>query len=405
MNNIKTNYQITLYACYIAYITQGVVNLINPIMFAVYQRRLGLSLGMISALIVFNFGMQIVVDYASSLFVDKIGYRASMIIAHVSAVAGLLVIGVVPTIMYSAGMSAVPGLVLGTLLNAVGGGLQEVLVSPIVEAAPGEEKEKAMSLLHSFYCWGCVGFTAITTLLLRVIGEPHWYYIPIIWAVIPALNILLFFFVPIGSTIEEGEEGMKAGELVKSGTFWVLVVIMLCSGASELAMSQWASYFAEIGLGVNKTLGDLLGACFFAVLMGCARLFYGKKGELIDLKRFMKGSCILCVISYLLAVFAPYPILGLMGCGLCGLSVGILWPGTFSIAAKAMKNGGTAMFAFLALAGDVGCATGPEVVSIVSGIFPEYGLKAGLLAAIIFPIILLIMISGIDTSGLHRYDA
>lgn len=387
---LSTN-QATIYGCYLGYIVQGIINNVNPILFVTYQQRLGVSLELISLLIILNFGTQMVVDTVAAKYVDRIGHRLCMVLAHVFSVLGLVSITILPLVL----PGAVVGLGIATVLNGIGGGLLEVLVSPIVEAVPGEEKEQAMSLLHSFYCWGCVGFIAISTLLLRVLGSERWYFLPLIWAVLPAINTFVFMKVPILRMVEEGQE-LPVRKLFCMKIFWLLVILMLCAGASEMGMSQWSSYFAELGLGVDKTLGDLLGPCFFCILMGLARTYYGKAGSNMDLHKFIKGSCLLCVISYLLAVFAPHPLLGLLGCGLCGLSIAILWPGTFSIAARTCKAGGTALFALLALAGDVGCAAGPQVVSLVSGFAPEYGLKAGLLAAIVFPIVLMITLTVLE---------
>lgn len=395
---LQTN-QATIYACYLGYVVQGIINNINPILFVTYQNRLGISLEMISVLIIMNFGFQILVDLIAAKYVDRIGHRLCMMMAHVCTVLGLLCISILPFVL----PSPVIGLCIATVLNGIGGGLLEVLVSPIVEAVPGEEKEKAMSLLHSFYCWGCVGFIGISTLLLRVLGSENWFFMPLIWAVLPAINIYAFSKVPILRLVEAGEE-LPVRKLFRMKIFWLLVVLMLCAGASEMGMSQWASYFAELGLGVNKTMGDLLGPCFFCILMGLARTYYGRSESKMNLNRFIKVSCLLCVVSYLLAVFAPYPILGLLGCGLCGLSIAILWPGTFSIAARTCKAGGTALFALLALAGDVGCAAGPQVVSLVSGSAPEYGLKAGLLAAVIFPVVLLLTLGRLERlEGVQLY--
>ncbi|SFR80163.1 MFS transporter [Anaeromicropila populeti] len=383
--NIRNNYRFTIYACYLGYIVQGIINNVSPILFVTYQNRLGISLDKIGILIAVNFGVQILIDIVAAKYVDKIGYRLSMILAHIFSTIGLIGIGVTPFFFNT----PFAGLLTATILNGIGGGLLEVLVSPIVEAAPSEKKDKVMSMLHSFYCWGCVGFIAISTIALRIISQEYWYVLPIVWSAVPILNCILFGFVPIGVLVEDGEQ-MSFHSLCRKKIFWILIVFMLCAGASEMGMSQWASYFAEIGLGVNKTFGDILGPCFFSFMMGIARLIYGKSDSEINLNHFMAGSCVLCVCSYLLAVFAPIPVLGLIGCGLCGLSVGILWPGTFSIAARECKAGGTTLFALLALAGDIGCISGPELVSIVSGKFPFYGLKAGLLAAVIFPVILLI---------------
>lgn len=379
---LSTN-KATIYGCYLGYVVQGMINNINPLLFVTYQNRLHVSVEAISVLIILNFGLQMVVDTVAIKVVDKVSHRLCMVLAHVFTVLGLVSISVLPFIL----PVPVVGLAIATVLNGIGGGLLEVLVSPIVEAVPGKEKEKAMSLLHSFYCWGCVGFIAVSTLLLKILGAEKWFLLPLIWTVLPLINVFVFMKVPILRLVEEGQE-MPVRKLFSLKVFWLLLALMLCSGASEMGMSQWASYFAEIGLKVDKAMGDLLGPCFFCILMGLMRTFFGRSEGKIKLHALIKLSCALCVISYLLAVFAPHPLLGLMGCGLCGLSIAIFWPGTFSIAAKTCKAGGTAMFAILALAGDVGCAAGPQLVTIVSRFFPAYGLKAGLLAAVIFPVTL-----------------
>ncbi len=375
----------TIQACYLAYIVQGIINNINPLLFVIYQRKLGIPFYKIGILIAANFGIQILTDFLSVKYVDKFGYRKSMMFAHFMSTFGLIGIGIFPFVF----SNPFSGLVVATICNGIGGGLLEVMVSPIMEATPLKEKEKAMSMLHSFYCWGCLLFISLSTIFLRVIGNDHWYYIPIVWSIVPFVNFLLFRKVPI-NTLVEPEEKIPVKHLLRKRMFWLLVIVMICSGASELAMSQWVSYFAETGLRVNKTIGDLLGACFFCAFMGLSRLFYGKLGHKVELKKFMYLSCFLCVSGYLMAVFSSIAIIGLLGCGVCGLSVGILWPGTFSIAAKACREGGTAMFAFLALAGDVGCISGPEIVSIFANALPQYGIKAGLLVAIIFPILLVV---------------
>lgn len=392
--NIRKNYQLTIYACYIGYIVQGIINNVNPILFTIYSRKLGITLDRIGLLIAANFGVQITIDLIAAKYVDKVGYRICMVCAHIFAAIGLLGIG------YSSrlGDYAFVGIFLSTMLNGIGGGLLEVLVSPIVEAAPSQEKDKAMSLLHSFYCWGCVGFIAISTGMLHFMGENNWNMLPILWAVIPLFNSIAFLYVPVGVLVEE-EERISIKVLFRQKIFWQLVLLMVCAGASEMAMSQWASYFAENGLSVSKQMGDIFGACFFCFMMGVSRLFYGRSGEKIHLQHFMLYSCLLCVVGYGITIFSPYAILGLIGCGICGLSVGILWPGSFSIAAKECKAGGTALFAILALAGDLGCITGPEVVSLIATAFPKYGLQAGLLVAIAFPVLMLIGVLKVKEEG------
>lgn len=385
---MKKNYTYTIYACYIGYVVQAIINNLAPLLFLTFQRSFDISLERIGLLISINFGTQIVVDLLAAKYVDRIGYRTAIVAAHVCSTAGLIGLGVLPLHMGNPYM----GLVIAMVCNAIGGGLIEVLVSPIVEAAPSSSaKEAAMSLLHSFYCWGHVGVVVLSTIGFQLLGMERWYYLPILWSIVPAANIFLFSQVPIRVLVEEDEQ-IPTGRLLSMRSFWLFFALMLCAGASEQAMSQWASLFAENGLGQSKMVGDLLGPCFFAVLMGCSRVYYGKFGEHMELRKFMAGSAVLCVISYLLAVLMRNPLVALLGCGLCGLSVGIMWPGTFSLAAKGCPQGGTLMFGLLALAGDIGCAGGPAVVSLVSGFRPEYGIKAGLAAAIVFPCVMLVLL-------------
>ncbi len=399
MSALNNNYKYTVYACYIGYIVQGIINNISPIFFVIYQKRLGISLDKIGMLIALNFGTQILTDIIAAKYVDRIGYRKSMIIAHISATIGIFGIGLFSLVFSNAFL----GLVFATILNSIGGGLLEVLVSPIVESVPSKEKDKAMSMLHSFYCWGCVGFILISTLVLKFIGESYWYFIPFMWAIIPFINIFMFSYVPINTLVEE-DERVSIKFFFEKKIFWIIVIMMICAGASELGMSQWASYFAEIGLGVNKTVGDIMGPVFFSIMMGLTRLFYGKKGEVVNLEKFICISCLLCVLSYIMAAFSPYPIIGLLGCGLCGLSVGILWPGMFSIAAKNCKEGGTALFAILAFAGDMGCVAGPQTVNIISSMFTDYGIKAGFMGAIVFPILMIVLMIFSIKNNIFSYN-
>lgn len=382
---MKNEYQKTLYACFIGYTVQAIVNNFVPLLFLTFHTSYAIPLTKITMLVTINFGLQLLVDLLSVGFVDKIGYRASLVIAHICAAGGLILLTILPD------LTADPftGLLIAVMIYAVGGGLLEVLISPVVEACPTDNKEKAMSLLHSFYCWGHVGVVIISTVFFGVFGIANWKILAFIWAAVPIMNAVLFLKVPIASLMEEGDTGMTLKELFSQKIFWVLMLMMVCAGASEQAVSQWASTFAEMGLNVSKTVGDLAGPMAFAVLMGTARVFYGKYGEKINLDHFMIYSGILCIASYLCISLLPSPILSLAGCAVCGLSVGILWPGTFSKASASLSRGGTAMFALLALAGDVGCSGGPTLVGMVSGRF-EDNLKLGILAAIIFPVLLLL---------------
>ena len=369
---------------------QAIINNFIPLLFLTFQDSYGISLGKITLLVTFNFGAQLVVDILAISFVDKIGYRASMIIAHVFAAAGLVSLTVLPELF----TDPFVGLLLSVMIYAVGGGLLEVLVSPVVEACPTDNKEKAMSLLHSFYCWGHVGVVLLSTLFFQLCGIRNWKILAVLWAIVPLLNAVAFTKVPMAQLLEEGDTGLSMKELASMKMFWVLMLMMLCAGASEQAVSQWASALAEKGFGISKTLGDLIGPMAFAILMGSSRAYYGKFGDKINLEKFMIGSSILCIISYLMISLIPIPALGFLGCALCGLSVGIMWPGTFSVASASMPRGGTAMFALLALAGDMGCSSGPTFVGFVSGAFGD-NLKLGVLAAVIFPTLLILGVQNI----------
>ena len=378
------NYNKTLYACFVGYIIQAIINNFAPLLFLTFQSSYHIPLSQITLLVTANFGLQLIIDFLSAGFIDKIGYRLSMLAAHVFCAAGLLFMTFLPNVL----PDAFAGLFLSVMVYAVGGGLLEVLVSPIVENCPTDNKEKAMSLLHSFYCWGHVGVVLLSTLFFRLFGIENWRILAIVWAIVPICNFFLFMTAPIAEPAKEQEGGLSVKKLVSRKIFWILMLLMLCAGSCEQAVSQWASTFAEKGLGISKTAGDLAGPMFFAILMGTSRLIYGKWGDKFDLDKFMRFSGFLCLFSYLVISLSPHPVLGLLGCGLCGLSVGILWPGAFSMAAANIPGGGTAMFAFLALAGDLGCMGGPTFVGFISGAFDD-NLKIGILAAVIFPLLLL----------------
>lgn len=386
---MKLTYKHTKYAAYLGYITQAIVNNLAPLLFVTFNENYGISLEKIGLLVSINFGVQILVDLLAVKFIDRIGYRVGAVSAHIFAVVGLIGLGVLPEIM----TDTYAALIIATCLNAIGGGLTEVLISPIVESLPGDEKASAMSILHSFYCWGHVSVVLLSTLYFSTVGIANWRWLPIIWAIVPFFNIFLFAKVPLRVLVEESER-VPVKKLCSSGVFWLLMLLMVCAGASEQSMSQWSSLFAERGLNISKTMGDLLGPCMFAVLMGLSRLVYGALGSRLNIRIGLIGTSAICIASYIIAVFAPWPILSLIGCALCGFSVGIMWPGTFSLAAEDFPAGGTAMFALLALAGDLGCGGGPGLVGVISGWAERVQasadpLKVGIGVAIIFPVLML----------------
>jgi len=381
---VKPTYKTTIVACFVGYIVQAIINNFVPLLFITFQNSYAIPLSKITLLVTLNFGVQLLVDLLASKFVDKIGYRTSILIAHGCCATGLTLLAVLPQVM-----NPFAGILTAVVVYAVGGGIIEVLISPIMESCPTDNKEQAMSLLHSFYCWGHVGVVLLSTLFFRLAGIGSWRILAVVWALVPLANLFVFAKTPIAPLIASGEKGMTLRELFVNKTFWVLMVMMLCAGASEQAVSQWASAFAEMGLGISKAAGDLAGPMTFAILMGGARAFYGKYGDRMDLDRFMVLSTVLCIASYLLASLAPSPFVSLIGCAVCGLSVGIMWPGTFSKAAVSLRTGGTAMFAMLALAGDLGCSGGPTLVGMISNAAGD-NMKLGILAAIVFPVTLVI---------------
>lgn len=384
LQSIRESYEHTIYASYIGYITQAIVNNFAPLLFLTFAADYALTLDKITLITTTNFLVQLAVDLLSAKFIDRIGYRASVLIAHLFAGLGLIGLAVLPRFL----PNSYAGLMIAVVLYAVGGGIIEVLISPIVEACPTEKKEAAMSLLHSFYCWGHLLVVLLSTLFFRVFGIGHWQILACIWALVPLCNIAYFSLVPIYPIVAEHEK-LSFGALLRQKLFWLIVVLMVCAGASEQAMSQWASAFAESALSVSKTVGDLAGPLAFALCMGTARAIYGKYSDYIPLKKMMMGSAMLCIACYAVAVFANNPIFGLMGCAVCGFSVGIFWPGTFSIAAQKIPGGGTAMYALLALAGDLGCSSGPTVVGMVANVSGD-NLKSGLATAVLFPLVMLL---------------
>jgi len=383
MKHLKSHKH-TLFSCYIGYITQAIVNNLTPLLFLTFRKEFGLTIKELALLTTVNFCTQLLVDLLSMKFVDRIGYRVAAVLAHFMAALGLLAIPVLPNLL----PTPLVGFIIAIVIYAIGGGLLEVIVSPIVEACPTEHKESVMSLLHSFYCWGQVGVVLLSTGFFIFVGIDYWRLLFCFMAMIPLFNMFYFTRVPIYQLVQE-DKGLSIRNLFSMGTFWIFLLLMVCAGASELSMSQWASAFAESGLHVSKTIGDLAGPCTFALLMGISRVLYARFSRKISLVKAMSISGGLCIVSYLIASLSSNAILSLVGCALCGFSVGIFWPGTFSIASKTIRNGGTAMFAILALAGDLGCSMGPTFVGVVSATFQD-DLHKGLLVASVFPVILLV---------------
>lgn len=378
------NYKKTKIACYLGFITQAIAANFAPLLFLKFYMDYNISLGNIALISTCFFFTQLVVDLFCAKFVDRIGYRACIVASEVCSALGLVGLAILPDLLSNPYM----GIIISVITYAIGSGLIEVLCSPIVEACPFENKEATMSLLHSFYCWGAVGTILVSTAFFAIFGIDSWKYLAVLLALVPAINIYNFATCPIEYLVEDGE-GMSIPSLFKTPLFWVAIILMVCSGASELSMAQWASAYAEAALGLSKTMGDLLGPCLFAVAMGICRVLYGKYGEKVNLTKFMLGSGLLCVVCYVLASLFSNPVVGLAGCILCGFSVGIMWPGTLSISSKKFPAGGTAMFALLAMAGDLGGSIGPAIVGRVTQMAGD-NIRTGMTIGLIFPVVLVI---------------
>lgn len=378
------NYNRTIRACFVGSSVQSVVINFAPLLYLTFHNAYGIPLSKITLLVTVNFLLQLIVDAASISFVDKIGYRAGIVLAHAFSAAGLILMALLPDAM----ANPYSGLLIATVVYSIGSGLLEVLTSPIMEACPTKSKDRAMSLMHSFFCWGHVVVVLVSTLFFTLFGVENWQILTLIWALVPLINMINFARVPIAPLLKEGETGMSVRELAGNKLFWLMLLVMVCGGASEQSVSQWASALAESGLGVSKTLGDLMGPMFFAITMGIARVFYSKAEGKISLERFMMACGILCVVAYLMVALSPWPVLGLIGCGVCGFSVGIFWPGTLSLASATLPRGGTMMFCLLALAGDLGCSVGPTLAGMMSSAFGD-NLQMGMLFAVAFPVVLI----------------
>ena len=393
---MRKNYRKTLLACYLGFITQAITANFAPLLFLKFHTDYHIPLGKIALIPTVFFLTQLLIDVFCARFVDAIGYRRSVVISEIACGMGLAGLAVIPDLF----AEPFTGILLCVMVYAVGSGLIEVLASPIVEACPFEHKDAVMSLLHSFYCWGAVGVILLSTLFFALFGIERWRILTCIWAVIPLYNIYNFATCPIERLTEEGK-GMTIGALFKTPLFWLAIVLMVCAGASELSMAQWASAYTEAALGFSKTLGDLAGPCLFAVSMGISRVIYGKVGAKMNLTRFMIGSGILCLCCYLLASLSSNPVLGLIGCVLCGFSVGIMWPGTISITSPRLPQGGTALFALLAMAGDLGGAFGPSLVGAVTQNTGD-NLQLGMLVGSIFPLVLIVSLMLFSRSALKQ---
>ena len=398
---MKEAYRQTKIACYLGYITQAININLMPLFFVIFYQDFGVSMEKLGALVLIIFGVQLVADALSAPLLERLGYRKSAVLAHLLSAVGLVLLSILPHYM-----DPYAGILISALVFSLGSAIVEVIISPLMERLPGEAKKSDMALLHSFYCWGQLLTVLLTTLILWCAGKAVWYLLPPMWAIAPLFNAWFFTRVPLPEQAIAEAKAPLAGILKKSG-FWAAIILMMCAGASELAMSQWASFFAEKGLGVSKVAGDLLGPCLFALFMGLGRTWYGLFGEKRSIKNTLLVLSVFCILCYLTAALSPFPILALLGCALCGLSVSLMWPGTISLTASRFPKGGTSMFALLALGGDLGGSLGPYLTGLVSGRVmkspsllaslsrygqsaEQLGLKVGLLAMTVFPVLMFV---------------
>lgn len=381
---MSKNYRKTLTACYLGFITQAIAANFAPLLFLKFHHDYNIPLGKIALISTVFFLTQLIVDVLCSYFADRIGYRKCVVASELCSAAGLIGLAFLPELL----PNPLAGIIASVVIYAVGSGLIEVLGSPIVEACPFEHKEAAMSLLHSFYCWGSVGVILLSTVFFTAFGIDSWQWLACAWALVPLYNIYNFATCPIEPLAEDGK-GMKVRSLLQVPVFWIAILLMVCAGASELSMAQWASAYAESALGLSKAMGDLAGPCTFAVTMGISRVIFGKYGDRLDLMKFMMGSGCLCLLCYVSASLSGNTVLGLVGCITCGFSVGIMWPGTISICSGRLPAGGTAMFALLAMAGDLGGAFGPGLVGAVTQRAGN-DLRRGMLVGCLFPLVLVL---------------
>lgn len=380
------SYKRTKLSCYTGYFVQAIINNLPPLLFIVFNQKFGIGLNRLSLLITVNFVSQILIDLFAVKFSDKIGYKKLSVLSQAITTAGLICLAVLPNII-----NAFTGILIAILLNAVGSGLMEVIISPIIEAIPGDKKTSQMAFLHSFYCWGQVFVVLATTILVKILGKDNWHWIPLVWAILPLFNTISFLKCRMPENLA-AEKQTPLGRLFFKRTFVIMLILMLCAGASELGMSQWASYFAETALHVTKQVGDILGPCMFAVLMGLGRVLFGIFGEKLKIKTALAVSALLCAASYIAVSVSGNQYVSLIFCAFTGMCISIMWPGTFSLAAKEFPDGGNSMFALLALMGDVGCTLGPWIVSFTALQFFDGNLKGGIGFGSVFPIIMIIAV-------------
>lgn len=381
---MRTSQKLTITACLTGFVVQAIVINYSPLLFLTFENELGISMAKISLLISISFITQLLMDLTASRLPHLFSKRVTIVMGQVCAALGLMGIALLPSVL-----PPYVGLIIGTTVASVGGGIIEVTGNPVIESCNIKNKHAILTFMHSCYCWGVVLTVLLSTVFFYLLGTEHWRLLTCLWAAIPACNAVLFAIAPLGEITAAPDRSKRKRSAFRTFTFWALIVLMLCAGAAEQVMAQWASSFAEMGLGVDKTMGDILGPCAFALLMGLARLLYAKFSTKIDLSKCMIATSVLCIVGYLLSAFSPFPALSLVGCAVCGFSVGLMWPGTLCIATEEIPDGGVKMFALLALAGDAGCAIGPSAAGWIAGALGD-DLKIAFALSAVFPLLIIV---------------
>ncbi|MCL2494137.1 MAG: MFS transporter [Oscillospiraceae bacterium] len=374
------NYTRTVRTCYLSTCTQALIVNLPPLLFTLFERDYGMNYERLGRLVLINFVTQLIVDAIAARLADGVGYRRCLVAAHLAAALGLALYGLLPLFLPKDMLYA--GLCLATVIFSMGGGLIEVLVSPIVNEIGGHLGAGAMTLLHSFYCWGQMLTVLFSTVLLRFLPDGMWHAVPLLWTAVPLATTAGFATCPMAEPGMSETPAIPLSRLLRNGPFWLAVALMACGGASEIAMAQWASLFAEQGVGVSKLAGDLLGPCLFAVLMALVRMLYGKFENKLQLEKILRWSAVACMACYFLAALSKNAALALAACALTGATVALMWPGILHRSAGRFPGGGTGLFGMLALGGDVGCSLGPWMIGLIGD---RAGLRPALLAGAAFP--------------------
>lgn len=383
---IQNNYIHTLHACNIGYVTQAIVNNFAPLLFLTFRSEFGISIAETSALVMLNFVTQMVVAFLSAKIADRISYRRTLVGGGFCSALGLFLLAFLPRLIPRPFLA----LSVSIAVYAIGGGVVEAIDSPLVEACPFKRKAADMSLVHAFYCWGQMLVVLCSSLYFRMFHVENWRVLACVWALVPLLNAVYFMFVPMKSLVSDKERALGFSDLFRNRLFWLFAIMMLCSGASEHCMNQWASAFSESALHIDKSLGDILGPCFFAFFMGSSRTLFAVFSKKLNLLNCLVASSLSCACAYLVVGVFSNPWLCLAGCALCGWSAGILWGGVFSMSSCTIPAGGTVMFALLALPGDFGCGFGPMLVGFSTQYVFRDNLRYGIFSGIVFPVVMLL---------------